>query len=87
MAYSGNEISYMDYRSQKIYNNYGSYNYGSAAYELDFQRKLKEEKRKELEEERRKKQAAKGKGRKTYKLDAFGSACSGRRAVFFPAVC
>ena len=58
MAYSGNEISYMDYRSQKIYNNYGSYNYGSAAYELDFQRKLKEEKRKETEEERRKKQAA-----------------------------
>ncbi len=57
MAYSGNEISYMDYRSQKIYNDYGSYNYGSAAYELDFQRKLKEEKRKELEEERRRKQA------------------------------
>ncbi len=58
MAYSENEISYMDYRSFKSYNNYDRYNYASTAYEIDLEKRRKEEKRKELEERRRKKLAA-----------------------------
>lgn len=58
MAFSGNEISYMDYRSKKGYNSYGGYNHGSAAYEIDFENRRKEEEKRQREEERRKKQAA-----------------------------
>ena len=58
MTYSGNEISYMDYRSHRGYNNYDRYNYTSAAYEIDLERRRKEEERRELEEARRKKLAA-----------------------------
>ena len=61
MAYSGNEISFMDYRKGKSYNDYGAYNYGSAAYEIDFERRKREEQRRELDEERRKKLAAREK--------------------------
>ena len=43
MAYSGNEISFMDYTKGKRYNDYGTYNYGSAAYEIDFEKRRKEE--------------------------------------------
>ncbi len=58
MDFSGNEISYMDYRSKKSYNSYSSYNYGSAAYEIDFDRRKREEENRQREEERRKKLAA-----------------------------
>ena len=58
MTYAGNEISYMDYRSHRGYNNYDRYNYTSAAYEIDLERRRKEEERRELEEARRKKLAA-----------------------------
>ena len=55
MAYSGNEISFMDYTKGKRYNDYGTYNYGSAAYEIDFEKRRKEEQRIALEEEKRRK--------------------------------
>ena len=58
MAYSGNEISYMDFTGRRVYNGYERYNYGSAAYEFDIERRRREEKKKELEEKRRRKQAA-----------------------------
>lgn len=54
MTYSGNEISYMDYRSRRSYNSYGSYNYGTAAYEYDLEKRRQEEHKKELEERRKK---------------------------------
>ena len=57
MAYSGNEISFMDYTKGKRYNDYGTYNYGSAAYEIDFEKRRKEEQRIALEEEKRRKHA------------------------------
>ena len=48
----------MDYKSRRSYNSYGSYNYGTAAYEYDLEKRRQEEQRKELEERRRKKIAA-----------------------------
>ena len=58
MAYSGNEISYMDSRSFRGYNNFDRYNYTSTAYDIDIERRRKEEEKRELEERRRKKLAA-----------------------------
>ncbi len=58
MAFSENEISYIDYRGSRGYNNYDSYNYGSTAYDIDFERRKKEEEQRQKAEERRKRQAA-----------------------------
>ena len=48
MAYSGNEISYMDFTGRRVYNGYERYNYGSAAYEFDIERRRREEKKRNL---------------------------------------
>lgn len=49
----GKEIAYTDFNKKSAYS---SYNYGTAAYDIDFKEHEKKEKRRELEEQRRKKQ-------------------------------
>ena len=54
MTSSENEIYYMDYSARRGYN---GYNHGSSAYDIDFDRRVREEQRKNIEAERRRKQA------------------------------
>lgn len=48
------EIAYTDFNRKS---NYGGYNYGTAAYDIDFTEREKKEKRRELDEQRKKKEA------------------------------
>ena len=81
MAYSGNEISFMDYTKGKRYNDYGTYNYGSAAYEIDFEKRRKEEQRIALEEEKRRKHAVRVRNERRLQYSLLP-----RRAYSFSAV-
>lgn len=47
------EIAYTDFNRKS---NYGSYNYGTAAYDIDFTEREKKEKHRELNEQRKKKE-------------------------------
>lgn len=47
------EIAYSNFNKKATY---GSYNYGTAAYDIDFKEREKKEKRREIDEARRKKQ-------------------------------
>ena len=60
MAFSGNEISYIDYRSNRGYNSYIGYNYGSEAYEIDYDFLRRQEEIKRHKQERKRKQSGMG---------------------------
>lgn len=56
MAFIGDDISYMDYHSDRGYNNYGRYNRGSEAYDLDIKKAIEIEEKRQLDLARKHKQ-------------------------------